>query len=107
MALWVEAFGAQRGAVTMVNDKRFNYWGCQRGDLSAHYQSPAQLRCLFDNHRRTDFVLFSCCASAAQRGTRRTLLASDLHYVPAVPDPPSPASAIVGNMSAERWPWPL
>ena len=89
MALWVEAFGAQRGAIEMVNDKRFNYVGCQRGDLSAHYQSPAQLRCLFDNHRRTDFVLFSCCASAAGRGAARALLASDLHYVPAYPRLPA------------------
>lgn len=48
LASWVEWAAERRGfEVHLVVDKRFNYAGCNHGDLVSHYIKPAQHLCMW------------------------------------------------------------
>lgn len=51
MGMWVGRFDGSRNAVVYAHSPNFCQSGCVDGYLTAHYQSPAQMVCLWEKLR--------------------------------------------------------
>jgi len=49
MGLWVEQFNASMQPVEYSHSWKFCQYGCTLNYYTAHYQSPSQMMCLWDN----------------------------------------------------------
>ena len=52
MGMWVGRFNSSGNAVAYVHSPRLCQSGCADGYLTAHYQSPAQMVCLWEKLRQ-------------------------------------------------------
>ncbi|EPS63577.1 hypothetical protein M569_11207, partial [Genlisea aurea] len=59
VGMWVESFNATAAAVEYVHSFRFCQFGCVEDYITAHYQSPRQMICLWE--KLTHFDRPSCC----------------------------------------------
>ena len=48
MGIWVQAYKNQINEVDYVSDNKFNNLGCSEGYITAHYQKPKQMACLWN-----------------------------------------------------------
>ena len=58
MGMWVEKFNKTRRPVEIRHDVRFYQSGCYDGYLTAHYQSPQHMICLW---RKLQSGSVRCC----------------------------------------------